>query len=166
MLTTKFAIDIKWNRRFETEPNLTAVISLQEKDLALAVWTRRTRDLTKIYHSASISEPYRKGQTAKTLVKGIKLYEFRKNVSTDPDYQSNESFELFTKLYWLAFWETERDDEFIIEGQLVDRPFEQKISANVSAFINDLRSRHRERLAEAETDEPEPDFEASEEIPF
>jgi hypothetical protein len=167
MTITKFTIDVNENKYFDTAPDLIAFIELEKKPLELAIWTRRTRDGSKIYHSASLSEPFCKGQKPQVFVKGVKLYEFRRTAPTDPDFQSKERFKLFGLTVWLAMWMDERDDKLIIEGALVDRPFEQKLAPNVEAFIRDLRSRYHERLVESERGiEPEPDFEANEEIPF
>jgi hypothetical protein len=136
-------------------PDLRGRLTLEGKPLDIAIWTRQTKDRTRIYHSATISEPREKVPSAKPpLAKGLKIYEFRKRRDSDPDFQSSEGFELFGVTYHLALWVEVggKDDiehlKFILA--LVTEPYSVELTADCQQTLAALRDRMRERAREAE----------------
>src|SRR6266481_1586665 len=70
-----FPIYINTNKADEMQPDLTGSFEFKGHQLRAPIWTRRTRDGSRIYHSFSIAPPHVKGQKTEALVKGLKLYE-------------------------------------------------------------------------------------------
>src|SRR5215468_4287346 len=101
------------NKQREMHPDLKGSFTYQGKSYDASLWTRQTKDRTRVYHSATISPPYHKGQNSQPpLIKGLKVYEFRKRKESDPDFQTVQPFELFGKEWFLALWvEVGKPDE-------------------------------------------------------
>jgi hypothetical protein len=136
-------------------PDLRGRLALEGKQLDIAVWTRQTKDGTRIYHSATISEPFAKGQASKPpLAKGLKLYEFRKRRDSDPDFQSSEGFGLFGGTYFAALWvELGAKDDFEalrFTLALLEKPCSEELTADIQHTLDALRARMLARAQEAE----------------
>jgi hypothetical protein len=136
-------------------PDLRGRLTLEGKALDLALWTRQTKDRTRIYHSATISEPYVKGQqSGPPLAKGIKVYEFRKRRDSDPDFQSPESFSLLGRNYYLALWvEVGTNDdleELKFTIALLTEPYSAELTSDCQQTMRALRERLKERVKELE----------------
>jgi hypothetical protein len=143
------------NKLHEMHPDLRGRLSLEGKSLDIALWTRQTKDRTRIYHSATISEQYRKGEPANApLGKGLKIYEHRKRDDTDPDFQSPEGFELLGKTYHLALWVqvgTKDDiDDLKFTLALLTKPYAVELTSECQGTLGSLRERMRARAKELE----------------
>src|SRR4029077_16026913 len=108
-----FQVAINTSKNDEMQPDLSGSFDLKGRPLRIPIWTRRTRDGSRTYHSFSISEPYVKGGPKTVpLVKGLKLYEFYGAEEGSPDYQSPNSFTLLGETVWAALWtELEPEEE-------------------------------------------------------
>jgi hypothetical protein len=135
-------------------PDFRGRFTLQGKPLEIVVWTRQTKDGTRIYHSATISEPLEKGQPAKPpLVRGLKIYEFRKRRDSDPDFQGTEEFQLLGASYYLALW-VEVGGKDDLENlrftlALIEKPYLSEPTAGCQQTLTSLANRMRERAREA-----------------
>jgi hypothetical protein len=142
------------NKQHEQHPDLKGKLLLNGQTLEIALWTRQTKDRTRIYHSATISEAYRKGETSPALVKGIKLYEFRKRADADPDFQSPDGFELLGKTYSLALWVEVggKDDleDLKFRIALLNQPYAVRLTSECQSTLNSLRERMKARSKELE----------------
>jgi hypothetical protein len=144
------------NKLHEMHPDLRGRLSVDGSQLDIALWTRQTKDRTRIYHSATISAPYHKGETAiPPLAKGVKLYEFRKRKDTDPDFQTPEGgFELSGKTYHLALWVqvgTKEDiDDLKFTLALLTKPYAVELTSECQGTLGSLRERMRARAKELE----------------
>jgi hypothetical protein len=134
------------NKLHEMHPDLRGRLHLEGRSLDIALWTRQTKDRTRMYHSATISEPYRKGEPANApLVKGVKIYEFRKRADEDPDFQSPEGFDLLGKNYHLALWVqvgTKDDcDDLKFTLALLTKPYAVELTSECQGTLGSLRER-------------------------
>ena len=142
-----------FNKLHETHPDLRGQLTLQGTPLEIVLWTRQTKDGTRIYHSATISEPLEKGQSAKPpLVRGLKIYEFRKRLDSDPDFQGTESFELLGTSYYLALWvEVGGKDDFEnlkFTLALLKKPYSSEPTVSCQQTLAALANRMRARALE------------------
>lgn len=143
------------NKLHEMHPDLRGRLSLEGRPLDVALWTRETKDRTRMYHSATISDAYCKGApTSPPLAKGVKIYEFRKKDDSDPDFQSPDGFDLLGKNYYLALWvaiggkEDIEDLKFTLA--LLPKPYAVKPTAECASTLTSLRERMRTRAKELE----------------
>lgn len=142
------------NKQHEMHPDLRGKLQLDGKTLDVALWTRQTKDRTRIYHSATISEPYTKGQQQANppLARGVKLYELRKRQDEDPDFQTPESFSLLGKDYYLALWVKvtgpDELEELSFTLTLLSRPYAEEATSHCQATLDALRERLKEREKE------------------
>jgi hypothetical protein len=143
------------DKRDPMHPDLRGRLTLEDRAFEVALWTRQTKDRTRIYHSATISEPFHKGETPRPpLAKGLKLYEFRKRRDSDPDFQSVEGFELLGAASHLALWvEVGAGDD--LEAlkftlALLKEPYAVELTADCQQTLASLRDRMRARAREAE----------------
>jgi hypothetical protein len=147
-------IHINGSKSDDMQPDLLGSFDFKGRPLRIPIWTRRTRDGSRTYHSFSISEPYVKGgpKTA-PLVKGQKLYEFDGAEEGSPDYQGPESFTLLGETVWGALWtelEPEEDAEVTFRMELLHSPFRAKLTTNAADTLEDIRNRKLERRKERE----------------
>jgi hypothetical protein len=148
-MTPKIALSINSQKRHEMAPDLTGSVVIDRQRLETLVWTRKTKDGLKFYHSLNISRPYDRNRGCNpedTLAKAVKLYEITKQEPTDPDYQSPQSFELLGKNYWACIWIGVDEDRLTFTLQLVDQPFGQ--NPDVQSLFDDLKKRTIERHQE------------------
>jgi hypothetical protein len=148
------------NKLHEMHPDLRGRFTLDGNPLEIVLWTRQTKDGARIYHSATISEPLEKGQPAKPpLIRGLKLYEFRKHLDSDPDFQGTEKFELFGGSYYLGLWVTvgTKDDleslrftlALLQQPYSIQQPYSSEPTAGCQQTLTALANRMRERAREA-----------------
>jgi hypothetical protein len=153
--TIKCSLYPNADKMHEMHPDLRGRLQVEGRSLDIALWTRQTKDHTRIYHSATISEQYRKGEPAKPpLAKGVKIYEFRKRNDSDPDFQSPEGFELLGKTYHLALWVRvggkEDVDDLNFRLELLSKPYAVELTTEVKGTLGSLRERMQTRAKELE----------------
>jgi hypothetical protein len=148
-------IYINVNKNDDMVPDLRGGFELDGQPLEVAIWTRRTKDGTRTYHSFSITKPYKKGQKTEALVKAEKLYELNGTIEGSPDYQTTKSFDLLGDTYWAALWtemeQEESDPEDItFRMELLSKPFPAKLTPKAADTAQDLKDRILERRKERE----------------
>lgn len=141
------------NKMHGQHPDLRGKLTLEGKALDIALWTRQTKDRTRIYHSATISEPYTKGtQSGPPLAKGVKVYEHRKARDADPDFQTTEPLQLLGSSYYMALWVEVggKDDleELKFTLALLTKPYAAELTSDCQATLDALRERLKERAKE------------------
>ena len=143
------------NKAHEMHPDLRGKLQLGLQTLDVALWTRTTKDRRRIYHSATITPGWKKGDpTTVPLVKGLKLYEFRKRQPGDPDFQAPETCNISGKDYTAALWvevgtpEDIEDLKFTLA--LMDKPFSEGLSGDCAHTMASLRERLKTKAKEEE----------------
>lgn len=143
----KVPVHLNINKTDDMRPDLQFAAELDGQPLRGALWTRRTRDGAKMYHSMSITRPYNrlKGRSPDdTLVKNVKLYELRKPGPGFPDYQSPEPCDLLGHSLFAALWTElgpDDDGEITFRLELLKEPYQAAPTQTAAAILADIKAR-------------------------
>jgi hypothetical protein len=91
-------------------PSLIGTCEIGTLSFSLAFWLQETRDKQRNYYSASLHDAQRQRQawqdnrTKLEPLHRLKLYEFRKANSNDPDFATTEPFIENEVAWWASMW--------------------------------------------------------------